>query len=291
VRVAGALAPLICFGLAGCQFGHQAASPTPVGQVVAVVDGHEITMRNLDAELGGRAPADPRARAAAQQAALRAIVSRIILADEARAQGLDKTPEFALRKEAVIDALLARSLASKFAASVPSPSPDEAQGFIAAHPDSFGQRKIFTVDQIRTAQPADPALIEALKPLNTLEDVEALLVREHIEFHRVTTDLDALALDPKTAQSISNRPPNGVFVLPTGNGVLVSQIKQSRVQPFTGEPATQYALKYLQAQRSREATAKEIDAVLAKGAGSVRYNRNFAPPSAGAQTLPGRVGT
>ena len=115
-RACAALGAAAAFvGLAACHGAAQREGGAPVGQVIAVVDGQEITVRNLEAELGGLAPADPKARAAAQQAALQAIVSRIILADAARAQGLDKTPEFALRKQAAIDALLAQSLASKIA--------------------------------------------------------------------------------------------------------------------------------------------------------------------------------
>ncbi len=271
------MAALICVGLAGCQFPQFGAAKAPAGQVVATVQGREITIRNLDAELAGLATNDPKVRKFAEQAALQAIISRMILADAARSQGLDKTPEFALRRQGVIDQLLIESLASKIAAAVPPPAPEEAESFMAAHPDDFAQRKIYTVDQIRTAQTADPALLNALKPLNTLEDVEVALTQRHIEFHRVTTDLDALTLDPKVSDSIANLPPNEVFVIPTNGGVLISQIKQTRVQPFTGEPAVGFALRLIQSQRSREATSREMGAILARGASTVRYNQLFAP--------------
>jgi peptidyl-prolyl cis-trans isomerase C len=274
------VASSVCIGLAACQFPKFGAAKAPAGQVVATVDGQEITIRNLDAELAGLTTNDPNVRKVAEQAALKAIISRTILADEARAQGLDKTPGFALERQRMIDTLLVQTLEEKIAASVPPPAPEEAESFVAAHPDSFAQRKIYTVDQIRTAQTADPALIEALKPLNTLEDVEALLTQRHVEFHRVTTDLDALTLDPKISDSIAKLPPNEVFVIPTNGSVLISQIKQTRVQPFTGDPAVRFALRLIQSQRSREATLREMDAIAAKGASSVRYNQQFAPPRA-----------
>jgi peptidyl-prolyl cis-trans isomerase C len=272
--------PLVCTGLAACQFSHSDAAKAPTGQVVATVDGQEVTVTNLESELAGHAFTDPIARKAAEQAALRAIISRTILADAARGQGLDKTPEFAIERQRVIDSLLVQSLAAKIAVAVPPPAREEAESFMAAHPDGFAQRKIYTVDQIRTAQAADPALLAALKPLTTLEDVEALLTQRHIEFHRVTTDLDALALDPTTSDSIAKLPPNDVFVIPTNGSVLISQIKQTRVQPFMGEPATRFALNQIQRQRSREATLRELEAIVAKGAKSVRYNQQFAPPLA-----------
>lgn len=271
------VASFVCAGLAACQFPQIGAAKAPVGQVVATVDGQEITLTGLNAELGGFATADPNVRAAAASATLRAIISRTILANAARAEGLDRTPEFAVERQKAIDAMLVQALASKIAAAVPPPSPEEAESYVDAHPDAFAQRKIYTVDQIRTAQPADPALLAALKPVNTLEDAEALLTQRKIEFHRVTTDLDALTLDAKTSDSIAKLPPNEVFVIPTNGSVLISQIKQARVQPFTGEPATRFAMRLIQDQRSREATLRELAAIVARGASSVRYNRQFAP--------------
>jgi peptidyl-prolyl cis-trans isomerase C len=274
------LASLVCASLAACRFPQFGGAKAPVGQVVATVDGQEITLRHLNAELGAFTTTDPNVHRAADSAALRAIVSRTILANAARAQGLDRTPEFALERQKAIDAMLVQALASKIAAAVPPPAPEEAESFVNSHPDAFAQRRIYTVDQIRVSQPADPALLAALKPLNSLEDVETLLTQRQIGFHRITTDLDALTLDPKTSQTIAKLPPNEVFVIPTDGSVLISQIKQTRVQPFTGEPATRFALNLLRAQRTREATLRELGAIVAQGERSVRYNQHFAPPVA-----------
>ena len=79
------MASVVCTGLSACQFPQFGAAKAPVGQVVATVDGQEITVRGLNAELGGFATADPNVRAAAASATLRAIISRTILANAARA--------------------------------------------------------------------------------------------------------------------------------------------------------------------------------------------------------------
>ena len=138
-------------------------------------------MRNLQTELGGVTLSDPRARAAAQNAALQAIVSRTILADEARAQGLDKTPEFALRKDAVVDAMLAQSLTSEIASSVPSPATDEAQAFISRSPGQFrSAQDLHGRSDTDGGRRQNPALIEALKPVNSLDDAQAFAsTRQH----------------------------------------------------------------------------------------------------------------
>src|SRR5271165_576732 len=150
--------------LAGCHFpglggGHKA----PTGQVVANVDGREVTLRELNAEMGTATYPDPKARKAAEQVALRNIVARIILADAARAQGLDKTPDFALQKQRAIDTVLAQALQQKLISTVPQPTKEEAQSYISAHPDIFLERKVFVVDQIR--MPRVPLqVLKALEP-------------------------------------------------------------------------------------------------------------------------------
>ena len=98
------------------------SSKTPTGQVAATVGGHEITVRQLQAELSGVPAAAPAAQKAQKQGALDLIVQRTILADAARKQGLDKDPNFILLSERANEALLVQRLQAKIASNVPPPS-------------------------------------------------------------------------------------------------------------------------------------------------------------------------
>src|SRR5580698_10599139 len=73
--------------LSGCG---QRAPKTPMGQVVATVGSREITQRELQLEMGSFKAQSPEAQKAAEQDALKRIIQRVILANEARAQGLEK---------------------------------------------------------------------------------------------------------------------------------------------------------------------------------------------------------
>lgn len=274
------LAPLAAVALSACHFPHLGGSSQPVGQVVATFEGQEVTVRDLNAELAGVNVSDPKLRKAAQQYALREILARKILAAAARAQGLDKTPEFAIARDRAMEALLAQALAAKVAAGVPPPTQEEAQSLITAHPDSFAERKIFTVDQIRTAHPLDSTVLAALKPLNTMDSIEALLTQDHVQFRRGAADLDALALDPEVVASIVKLPAGEPFIIPTGGYVMISEVKQARVEPFSGQPAINYAMQMLRRQHGQQAVSRELSADLAKGGASVRYNKDYAPPPA-----------
>jgi peptidyl-prolyl cis-trans isomerase C len=275
----GALvAAAACVALAGCHFpGLGGDHKAPTGQVVANVDGREVTLRELNAELGTATFPDPKARKAAEQAALRNIVARIVLANAARQQGLDKTPDFALQKQRAIDAVLAQTLQQKLVAGVPQPTREEAQTFVSSHPDTFLERKVFVVDQIR--MPRVPMeVLKSLEPLKTMEEIEVVLNKDSIPHQRSDASLDAVGADPRLVDFILKLPAGEVFVLPANEGLLVNRVKETKVVPFTGDPATQYATKWLARQRTQEAVSRSFNQYLTAAASKVQFNKDYAPP-------------
>jgi len=256
----------------GCHFGSQ---KPPTGQVVATVGDREITRRQLQAELNGVAAATPAAQKAQQQAALQYIIQRAILADAAKKQGLDKDPNFILLSERANDALLVQLLQTKIAASVPAPTIEEANTFEEANPDVFAERKVFDVDQMRMSRPADPSILAKLKPLNTLDDIASFLTQNRILYQRGKSTIDAVGQNPKLVSAIVKLPPNEVFIISSGNGVLINQVLATRVQPFTGGQATKYALYLLRTQHAQEAVQRAFADLLKKAQSDIRINKEF----------------
>jgi EpsD family peptidyl-prolyl cis-trans isomerase len=281
---ASALIAVSCLALGACRFpgvpGLSGGGKAPTGQVVATVDGKEITRLDLQAELAGVNTPDAKTRKAAEQQALQMIVVRTILADEARKEQLDKTPDFALQQKRLTDNLLAQTLQNKVAAAVPPPSDEEAQRFIADHPDIFAQRKIFVVDTIRMARPTDPNVIKGLQPLKTLPDVDAYLTANHIEHGRTSGNIDAVGADPRLVDAIVKLPPGEVFLYPANNVLLVNQVRETHVVPFQGDQAQKYALALMKKQRTQEAVSRGLRQTVAAAGKTVRYNDAYKPPAA-----------
>ncbi len=288
IRRASALIAMTCLALGACRFpGLPGQAKAPTGQVVATVDGKEITRLELEAELSGVNTPDAKARKAVEQQALQMIVTRTILADEARKQQLDKTPDFALQRRRLEDNLLAQTLEAKVASTVPAPSDEEAQRFVTDHPDIFAQRKVFVVDTIRMARPTDPNMIKGLEPLKTLPDVETYLTANHIEHGRTSGNIDAVGMDPKMVDQIVKLPPNEVFMYPGPNGVLmVNQIRETHIVPFEGDPATKYALAVLKKQRIQEVVSRQLHEIITAQAKTVRYNDAYKPTAPAAAPTP-----
>ena len=281
IRVAAALAAVLTAGALGaCKFELPGSKPkAPTGQVAATVDGQEITVRDLRAEMNDAQISDPKAMKQAEQATLRNIVGRTVLAKAAIDQGVDRTPDFAIAKKRLVDGLLVQSLQNKIAAQSPPVTKDEADRYVVAHPDIFSQRKIFALDYIRMPRPSDPAVIKALEPLKTLEEVDAQLTAEKIPHQRATGNLDAVGVDPRMIEAFVKLPPGELFVLPVGNALMVAQIKDSKIVPFEGPQASDYAQKLLTKQRVQEAINRQFNAIITKAAPTVRFNKDYAAPA------------
>ena len=277
-----------CLALGACKFPH-GAPKAPTGQVAATVDGKEITVRDLNTELAGRLPTDPKQQKLAQQQALQAIVNRKLLAMAAAKQGLQKTPEFALQQQRLNDTLLAETLQQKLAEAVPAPTPEEVSAYIAANPDTFAQRKIFAIDQIQIPGQITQDKVNMFRPVKTMEEAQAVATTNHLAFRRGDVTLDAVGVDPRVVASILKLPANEVFVIPENAALLINVVRGVTVQPLTGAPATKYATEFLKRQRTQEAVIRQMQGVIAAGAKVVAYNAAYQPPAkppAGAAAKP-----
>lgn len=265
---------LAALALASC--GDKGAKPK--GQVVATVAGDEITRSQLRAELAG-VSVNAANRAELEKAALQQIVARKLVASAARKESVDKSPEFAMSRDRAEEAMLVEAYQQQLVKSVPPASREEIASFMNDNPDVFAQRKVFVVDQIRVSRPADQVTLERFRPLTTMDQVVAFLQAEKMPFQRGMDTLDAVGTDPSVVKWIVRLPGSEVFVIPLPQGVLVNQIRETRVQPFTGPQAEAYAGQMIANQRRQEIVNRRFSTVLTEGREKVSYAKGFEPPA------------
>lgn len=270
------LTPVMCVTLTACGLGG-GGGKKPTGQVVATVDGEEITSLELRNELDGMTFPDAKARKVAEQRALQMIITRKVLAKAAKEQKLDKTPEFALRLQRGEENLLAQTLQQTITKNVPDPTREEAESYVAANRNLFAERKIFGVDQIRIARPTDPKLMAEFEPLKTFEEVEAMLKSKNIQYQRGVDQIDARGTNPKLIDAIANLPPGEVFVLPMGQLVLINRVRETRTVPFVGDPAVKFALDMLKNQRRQDTVNRQLGGLVAAAQPKISYNKAYEP--------------
>jgi EpsD family peptidyl-prolyl cis-trans isomerase len=258
----------------------------PTGQVAAVVGRQEVTTNQINQELAGFNTADARARKSAQSAALGRILARKVLADAARKAGIDKSPYFALKQQRANEELLVQSWQDAIAKTVPEPSREEVNQFLAAHPDVYGQHKVLQVEQIRMPRPTDPAVIKALEPMKSTAEVTSYLTAQHIEFRSATDRLDPIVLDPDAAERIFKLSATDMFALPAGSMILINHVVSADPAPLAQDAQVRFATAYLKQKHTQEAVARKFQSVLAASKKDIRYNKDFTPPAQPAAKSP-----
>jgi EpsD family peptidyl-prolyl cis-trans isomerase len=239
----------------------------PTGQVVAILDGQEITVLEVNAELQGTPIPPNMTRRDAEKVALDNIITRRMLSKAAEERELTKKPDFLMQERRTAEQLRVQALARDIAAKVAPPTRDEANKFIDENPWMFRDRKFFILDQIQFLRPDN---IQALgfEGAKTMGEIEAILNANKIEFRRQPASLDALSANPNFIREVSKvleKNPQELFMFasrPQGAPapvVLVNQVKESRVQPFMGDEARTYATNFLRNERTQAALRAEVE--------------------------------
>lgn len=254
--------------LAACG-SKDAAAPT--GQVAAIVDGKEITVIDIRHEAGTATPSKE-----LEEAALRSLIVRQLLANEAVEEEVDKLPSTAIMQEKARQMVLVDALTNQIRASAPKPSRDEAEQYISNHPASFEQRRIFLVDQIIIPS-SSPDLVKEIEPLNTMAEIEQLLSRRKVQFQRAVGSIDALSINADVAEKIAQLPENAVFASPENGVIRINRVRETVIQPVGGESAISVAMNQIARERADAIVANKIQAILDAGKAKVKYNATYDP--------------
>src|SRR3954470_18676528 len=116
----------------------------PGGQSVAVVNNEEITAADLNAELSNANVSAADASKEARAQALERLVDRRLLAQQAKSDGIDKSPEFLNQQRRMTEDLLINLLLSRQVNTQQVPSADDIAKFEASRPGVFAKREIWT---------------------------------------------------------------------------------------------------------------------------------------------------
>jgi EpsD family peptidyl-prolyl cis-trans isomerase len=198
--------------LAGCD------PAAPAGQVVARVNGEEITRRDLQIELKASGlPADVDLKSV-QPALLEAIVARKLLAAEARLIGLDRNPDYLAAMRRNREILLLDQYREQVMARGPVPTEAEVARFIAANASRFDNRRLILVDRIQaSARGIHP---QSLRTAASNDGIARLLETSGHGFSRGPVAFDTLTAPAALILSLEAQPA-GRPVVRLDNGVLV----------------------------------------------------------------------
>jgi EpsD family peptidyl-prolyl cis-trans isomerase len=253
-----------------------ACDKKPGGQVVAVVNGEEITQQDLNAELGNVQIPSGADRNKILAQVLQRVIDRKLLVQRAKEQGLDKSPEYLSQLRRMQDELAISMLSSNAAKSIPLPDQAGIEGFITSHPAAFGERKRYTLDQISIPQSTDRTILKQLEPVHNIDQVASILTGAGVKFTRGPATFDSAMAPPELSQKIAALPPGEPFVVPVNGRFLVNAIKSVEPVPMSVDDAKPQALEMMRQQSLNDLIQKQLGEARTKA--KILYQTGFEPP-------------
>lgn len=248
----------------------------PEGQVVATVNGEEITRPQLNAALAGAGEAGGKDTAAQRNAVLDQIVMQQLVVQEAKRQGIDRSQDYLLAARAAGDRILTDMLAAKVVRGLRPPYARDIAQFIQDNPGRFARREILTVDQIR--YPAGGYPSDRLGDAHDLGEIARRLTAAKVAFDRQRATIDTATLPAGMDGSLQALPPGEPFVVVQNGEALAGVIVSRRPEPIEPDVANRLALELIRQDASRNALAKQV-ASLRQNA-KIAYQPGFAAPKA-----------
>ena len=253
------------------------------GQVAAVVNGEEITLQEINTELGTMAVPEGADKTMVQKAALQRIIERRLLAQVAREEGLDQTPDFIARRHQMEEALLVQLLGKNASRAATVPDQAKVSTYIQENPALFSNRTVYTLDRIQFPMPSDPKVLKEFEGDQSMDAVAAKLRELGIEYTREPGRLDSAQVGQKAMGEILSLPRTEPFIFPEGGMVTAAVITGEAKQPFTGDQAQAAAVQSLQNQGLMDVLQQRLKA--ARDKAEIEYQDNFRPSAPPGSTV------
>jgi peptidyl-prolyl cis-trans isomerase C len=249
------------------------------GQTVAIVNGEEITAAELNAELANAKLPEGADKDQTRSRVLQAMIDRRLLAQQAKSDGIDKSPEFLNRQRRATEDLLINMFASRQIDTAKLPANSEIDKFQATRPWIFSQREQWNLDQLRFQMPTDAATKAKLEKAKTLEEVAKVLTDANIAFTRQKNRLDTAVIPANLyGQLASAGRSSEPFIIPIGTQAVASTIVSREPAPITGAQARPIAVATMRREQASQLMQNRLKSI--RDAAKIEYKDGYAPPAA-----------
>lgn len=259
----------------------QACNGEPTGQVVAIVNGEEITQAELNAAISELPAAIPGDKEAVRRQVLQQMIDRRLMAQVAKEEEFDRNPAFLTKERRLREELLVQMYGQRQAEAVRVPDSAAVKKYLAENPGKFSERANYIVDQIVFELPSDEKVLKALEADKTLADVENTLNRFNVEFVRGPNSLDTINVPTPILKQILALPAGEPFVIPGQGRVSVSVITGRQPVPTSEQEVAPLAAQEMRTESLTKLLKTRLDEARAKA--DISYQAGFAPKDSAAK--------
>lgn len=245
-----------------------AARPT---QVVARVNGEEITVHQLNERLAaldptGAGAGDTAQSNAAQLKVLDRLIELTLIRQEAESQGLAQSPTVLRQLQEARTEVLARAWVQQVGEDEMTPSPTELRRYFDEHPHSFMRRRVFVLQELRAEVPRERQE-ELLRRLPECRDAQAFGRWLNQAGHRWAVQAVQKGSESLSAQNLKDLEslrPGQAVALPEEAGLRVWWLQSSMEQPIAWPQAQPIIERVIMAQRRIQRAGEELQRLRAQ---------------------------
>ena len=260
-------------------------------QVVARVNGEEVTVHQLNQVLSMMGPEAGANPAEANKSALENIINQTIGVQAALKMKLDRDPAImqaieSTKRRVLLDAYLGRSL-QKTAA----PTPSEVHEYFSQHPELFANRRIYVFNQLtaKAGKESVSSLNSKVAGVNQMSEFVAWLKEKGVDYNLVSDVKPAEQLPMAMLARMQKLKIGDLGYLSATDGVVVIEMVQIIEKPLTEQQAQPLIERYLANQKQMAAAQKMFQEMRANA--QVEYLGEFKSDTKPEQAVPPQAAT
>jgi len=245
-------------------------------QVVASVDGEEISVHQINSVLSKARGISPENLPKAKAEILGGLVEQQLAINLATSKKLDRTPEVVAAIEAARREILARAAMEQIASAQPKPTDEEAKKYYTDHPALFSERRVYNLQEIALAKSTSglDQIRSQVASVKSMEEMVAWLKDRKVEFTVNSGTRPAEQLPMEVLPKLHAFKDGQIGLVEGKDNNLIVRVVASRVQPVTEAQALPTIKVFLANQRGAEAVKLAKDEMKAKA--KIEYFGEFA---------------
>ena len=237
------------------------------GQVVANVNGTEISIYQLNAALARTPGVTPQNAEEFRGKALDKLIDQQLAIGVAKEKELDRTLQVIQSLEESKRDILSRSYLDKVGATVQKTSDSEGKAYYAAHPEMFSNRHVYYIQELAMPAAANPPVdqLVGMVARQLPEEITNYLKDKKIE-HIINKAVRAAeTLSPVALAELGKLKVGEAGVVRTGNTISILKLLSSQSAPVDEAIAVPQIRQMLDNQKTIAAVTTELKQLREKG--------------------------
>lgn len=271
-----ALALALALALSGCGDKEEKDTEEKATQVIAKVNSDEITVHQLNHELGKLGNVSPEQAKAASKQAVKALVDQELLLQKAIEDKVDRDPKVVQAIDANRRQLLVQAYAQRLTANAVKPTDSEITDYYNKNPALFSERRIFRLQEVSIQTTAEnlPAVKAKLAAAANLNEFAAWLKENKIPARGGQSTKAAEQLPLELLPRLHAMKDGQAVTMQTAGGLNIIFLAGSQKQPIALDKSKPVIEQYLMNAKKREIAEAELKRL--REAGKVEYMGEYA---------------